>query len=88
MDEVLCDVTPFEIFDVLLLKQYLWKQHIIYESIRYSNIISLGSKLYRIQEVALPTTISLLSAKKCSKIISKPGKFVLFLIPSQSRGRS
>jgi hypothetical protein len=69
-DEVLCDIYPLEVCDVLLGKPYLWKRHVVYESRPHSVIITLGRKLYRIPEVASPTAISLISAKQCSKVIS------------------
>ena len=31
-DEVLCDVSPIDVFDVLLGQPYLWKRHAVYES--------------------------------------------------------
>jgi len=84
-DEVLCDIYPLEVCDVPLGKPYLWKRHVVYESRPYSVIISLGRKLYRILEVALPTTISLISAKKCSKVISYIENFFFFVICAQSK---
>jgi hypothetical protein len=50
-----------------------------------SVIITLGRQLYRIPEVAPPTAISLISAKKCSKVISQTGKFVFFVIHAHSK---
>jgi len=61
-DEVLCDIAPFEVCDVLLGQPYLWKWHVVYESKPRSMIITLANKLYRIPEVALPTAISLIIA--------------------------
>jgi hypothetical protein len=69
-DEVLCDIAPLEVCDVLLGKPYLWKRHIVYESKPRIVIITLGRQLYKIPEVASPTAISLISAKQCSKVIS------------------
>jgi hypothetical protein len=68
-DEVLCDIPPLEVCDVLLWKPYFWKHHVLYESRPCSFIITLGRQLYRIPEVAPPTAISLISSKKCSKVI-------------------
>ena len=31
-DEVLCDVAPLEVCDVLLGQPYMWKRHAVYES--------------------------------------------------------
>jgi hypothetical protein len=56
----------------------------VYESIPLSFIITLGRKLYMIPEVALPTTSSLISAKKCSKVISQIEEFFFFVIRSHS----
>jgi hypothetical protein len=69
-DEVLCDIAPLEVCDVLLGQPYLWKRHVVYESRPHSVIITLGRKLCRISEVAPPTVISLISAKQSSKVIS------------------
>jgi hypothetical protein len=52
----------------------------VYESRPRSVIITLGRQLYRIPEVASPTIISLISAKQCSKVISRTKKFVFFVI--------
>jgi hypothetical protein len=84
-DEVLCDVDPLEVFDVLLGQPYLWKRHVVYESRPHSVIITLNRKLYRIPEAAPPSVISLISAKKCRKFISQMGKFVFFMIHSQNK---
>jgi hypothetical protein len=51
-DEVLCDISPLEVCDVLLGQPYLWKQHVVYESRPHSVIITLGRQLYKIPEVA------------------------------------
>jgi hypothetical protein len=69
-DEVLCDVSPLKVCDVLLGQPYLWKCHVIYESRPHSVIITLNRKLYRIPEVVPPSVISLIFAKKCKKVIS------------------
>jgi hypothetical protein len=84
-DEVLCDIASLEVCDVILGKPYLWKRHVVYESRPYSVIITLGRQLYRIPEVMPPTAISLISAKKCSKVISQIGKFVFFVICAHSK---
>jgi hypothetical protein len=85
MDEVLCDVSPLEVCDVLLGQPYLWKRHVVYESRPRSVIITLANKLYRILEVAPPTAISLITAKQCSKIISQTRKFVFLMIRPQGK---
>jgi hypothetical protein len=83
-DEVLCDIDPLEVCDVLLGQPYLLKHHVVYESRPHSVIITLGRKLYRIPKVASPTIISLISAKKCSKVISQTGNLVFFVIHAHS----
>jgi hypothetical protein len=83
-DEVLCDVSPLKVCNVLLGQPYLWKHHVVYESRPHSVIITLNRKLYRIPEAVPPSVISLISAKKCRKVISQTGKFVFFMILSQS----
>jgi hypothetical protein len=52
----------------------------VYDSKPHVFIITLGNKLYRIPEIAPPTTISLVTAKQCSKLISKTRKFVFLMI--------
>jgi hypothetical protein len=81
-DKVLCDVSPLEVCDVLLGQPYLWKHHVVYESRPRSVIITLNRKLYRIPEDVPPSFYSLISAKKCRKVISQTGKFVFFMIRS------
>jgi len=84
-DEVVCDVAPLEVCDVLLGQPYLWKRHAVYESRLCAVIITLGNKLYRIPEVAPHTAISLVTAKHCTKLISKTGKFVFLMIRPQGK---
>ena len=84
-DEVLCDVSPPKACDVLLVQPYLWKCHDVYESRPRSVIITLNRKFYSIPEVVPPSVISLISAKKCRKVISQMGKFVFFVILSQNK---
>jgi hypothetical protein len=55
-DEVVCNISPLEVCDVLLEKPYMWKLHAIYESQPHSVIITLGVHLYRVPE-GVPTTI-------------------------------
>jgi hypothetical protein len=83
-DEVLCDVAPLKVCNVLLGQPYLWKRHVVYESRPHNVIITLNKKLYRIPETVPPNDISLISAKQCRKVISQTGKFVFFMIPSQN----
>jgi hypothetical protein len=66
-DEVLCDVSPLEVCDVLLGQPYLWKRHVVYESRPCSVIITLNRKLYRIPEAVPPSVISLISAKNAGR---------------------
>jgi hypothetical protein len=84
-DEVLCDISPLKFCDFILGQPYLWKHHAVYESRPRSVIITLGRQLYRIPEVASPTAISLISAKKCSKVISQTRKFVFFVIRAHNK---
>jgi hypothetical protein len=69
-DDVLCDVSPLEVCDVLLGQPYLWKRHVLYDSRPCSFVITLNRKLYRIPEEVPPSAIYLISAKKCRKVIS------------------
>jgi hypothetical protein len=88
MDEVLCDIALLDVSDVLLGQPYLWKRHVVYESRPHAVIITLGNKLYRILEIALPTTISLVTAKQCSKLISQTRKFVFLMIRPQGKRKT
>eukprot|EP00253_Pinus_taeda_P029875 PITA_29875 len=44
-DEVLCDVTPLDVCDVLLGQPYLWRRHAVYESRPRAVIISVNNSL-------------------------------------------
>jgi hypothetical protein len=88
MDEVLCDITPLDVSNVLLGQPYLWKRHVVYESRPHAFIITLGNKMYRIPEIAPPTSISLVTAKQCSKIISKTKKFFFLMIHPQGKKKT
>ena len=85
-DEVLCDVTPLDVCDVLLGQPYLWRRHVVYESRPHAIIISLSNSLYRIPEVAPLTATSLITTKKGSKLIFQTRKFIC-LVHSQSKGK-
>jgi len=63
MDEVLCDFPHLEFGDVLLGNPYLRKSHAGYESRPRSVIITFENKFYRIPEVAMLATISLIVVK-------------------------
>jgi hypothetical protein len=84
-DEVLCDIYPLEVCDVILGKPYFQKNHVVYESRPRSVIITLGRQLYRILEVVPPIVISLIYDKQCSKVISHIEKFVFFVIHAHSK---
>ena len=62
-DEVLCDISPLEVCDVLLGQPYLWKRYVVYESRPCNIIITLGRQLYRIPVVAPPIAIYLIYVK-------------------------
>jgi hypothetical protein len=47
-DEVLCDIAPLEVCDVLLGQPYMWKFHVMYESRPHNVLITLGRQLYKI----------------------------------------
>ena len=87
-DEVLCDVAPIDVSDVLLGQPYLWKRHAVYESRPCVVIVTLGNKLYRIPEVPPFATISLVTAKQCSKLISQTRKFVFLMIRPQGKKKT
>jgi hypothetical protein len=82
-DEVLCDVSPLDVCDVLLGQPYMWKHHDIYESRPRSVIVTLGGHLYRIPEV-VPTTVP---PKQCRKVVSHTTKFIFFTICSKGEQR-
>jgi hypothetical protein len=44
-DEVLCDVSPLEVCNVIFSQPYLWKCHVVYESRPHNVIITLNKKL-------------------------------------------
>jgi hypothetical protein len=78
-DEVLCDVAPLDVYDVLLGQPYMWKCHAIYEPRRRSVIVTLGVYLYKIPEV-VPTIVP---HKQCRKVVSHIAKFSFFTICSK-----
>jgi hypothetical protein len=78
-DEVLCDVAPLDVCDVLLSQPYMWKCHVVYEFRPCNVIVSLGGHLYRIPEVVLTTV----PPKKCRKVVSHTAKFSFFTICSE-----
>ena len=84
-DEVMCDVAPLEVCDVLLFQPYMWKLHAMYESRPRSVIVTLGKQLYRIPEAVPKTVVSLITAKQCRKVISQTCKFILFMIHSERK---
>ena len=59
----------------------------MYESRPRSVIVTLGKQLYRIPEAVPKTVVSLITAKQCKKVISQTGKFVLFMIRSEIKGK-
>jgi hypothetical protein len=60
----------------------------VYESRPHDVIVTLGNKLYMIPEVPLPVAVSLVTAKQCSKLISKTGKFVFLMIHPQGKKKT
>ena len=44
-DEVLCDVSTLDVYDVLLGQPYMWRCHVVYESRPRSVIVTLGGHL-------------------------------------------
>jgi hypothetical protein len=83
-DEVLCDVSPLDVCDILLGQPYMWKCHAIYESRPRSVIISLGGPLYRIPEV-VPTIVP---PKQFRKVVSHTAKFSFFTICSKGEKKN
>jgi hypothetical protein len=78
-DEVLCDVSPLDVCDVLLGQPYMWRRHAVYESRPRSVIVTLGGHLYRILEV-VPTIVP---PKQCRKVVSHTAKFSFITICSK-----
>jgi hypothetical protein len=78
-DEVLCDVSPLDVCDVLLGQPYMWKCHVVYESRPRSVIVTLGGHLYKIPEV-VPTIVP---PKQCRKVVSHTTKFSFFTVCSK-----
>jgi hypothetical protein len=74
-----CDVSPFDICDVVLGQPYMRKRHVVYEYKPHSVIITMGGHLYRILEV-VPTIVP---QKEWRKVISHTAKFILFIVYSK-----
>ena len=62
-DEVICDVPPLDVCDVLLGQPYMYQCHGVYESRPQSVTIKLGGQKYRILEVSPTHSESLISAE-------------------------
>jgi hypothetical protein len=82
-DEVLCDVSPLDVCDVLLGQPYMWRHRVVYESRPRSVIVTLGGHLYKMPEV-VPTIVP---PKKCRKVVSHTAKFSFFTICSKGEQR-
>jgi hypothetical protein len=82
-DEVLCDVSPVQVCDVLLGQPYMWKHHVIYESGPRRVIITLGDQLSRVPESDPKVVVSLISMKQCKKVVSQTERFFLFMVRSE-----
>jgi hypothetical protein len=78
-DEVLIDVSPLDVFDVLLGHPYMWKRHAIYESRPRIVIFTLGGHMYRIPKV-IPTIVP---PKQCRKVVSHTKKFSFLIVYSK-----
>jgi hypothetical protein len=78
-DEVVCDISPLDVCDVVLGQPYMWKRHDVYESRPHSVIITLGGQLYRIPEVVSTTS----PPKQHRKVISHNAKFIIFIVCSK-----
>ena len=87
-DEVLCDIAPIDVSDVLLGQPYLWKWHPVYESRPRAVIVNLDNNLCRIPKVPPPMTIYLAISKQCNKFISKTRKFVFLMIRPQGKKKT
>jgi hypothetical protein len=87
-DEVLCIILPVDVCDVLLGQPYLWKRHAVYDSRSHAVIVTFGNKLFKIPYVPPPAAISLVTAKQCSKLISKIRKFVFLMILPQGKNNT
>ena len=82
-DEVICDVAPLDVCDVLLGQPYMYHRHGVYESRPRSVTIKLGEKRYRIPEVCPKQVASLISAKQCKRLIAQTRAFVLLMVRSE-----
>ncbi len=60
----------------------------MYESRPCVVIVTLGNKLYRIPEVALPIVVSLVTVKQCNKLISKTGNFFFLMVHPQGKKKT
>ena len=81
-EEVLCDVAPLEVYDVILGEPYLCKCHVIYDSWPCSVIVTFGGQLYRILETVAPATIS-----EGRNRISHTRKLSLFTVSSEGENQ-
>jgi hypothetical protein len=79
-DEVLCDFSPLEVFDVILGQPYMWKFHVVYGSNTRSIVFTFGGHLYKVTEVVMATEVSLILEERCHKVISQTRNFFFFMV--------
>jgi hypothetical protein len=63
-DEVVCEVSPLKVCDVIFGQPYMLKCHVMYESEPHNVIVTLGGHLYRVKEIFLTTSTSLILEKQ------------------------
>ena len=88
MDEVLCDISPLDVCYLLLGLAYLWQWHVVYDYRPRVVIITLGNNFYKIPKVQPFANISLVTAKQCSKLISKTRNFFFMMIRPQGKKKT
>ena len=75
----MCDVSPIDVFGVVLGQPYMWTLYVVYESRPHRVIITLGDQLYMILEVVL----TIVPLKQHHKVISHTAKCILFIVCSK-----
>ena len=87
-DDVICDVAPLYVYDILPGQPYMYQCHGVYESRPWSVTIKLGGQKYRIPEVSPAHSASLISAKQCKRLIAQTGTFVLLMIHPEEQKKN
>jgi hypothetical protein len=87
-DEVLCNISLLEVYDIILGQPYMWKHHVPYNFRPCRVIVTLEGHLYYVLEVVTTIIVSFILAKQCTKVFPQTRRFVIFMIWLEGKRRS